>query len=117
MKYDLDYVADILLAATDIGEFLTGVSMEKFSTDKLIRSAVMRQLEIMSEATKRLSTEFRAEHTSVPWKRIAGLRDRLIHAYDDLDLEYAWEAATVALPKVRAYLEILLPNYKKEQDN
>jgi uncharacterized protein with HEPN domain len=109
MKRDLGYVADIVPAARDIAEFLGGVSKDEFLRNKLIRSAVMRQLEIIGEATKRLSPEFRKMHPGVPWKDIAGLRDRLIHAYDDLDLDRVWDAATVALPKVRAYLEPLLP--------
>lgn len=109
MKRDLGCAADIVEAAKDIAGFLSGVTEEEFLRDKFVRSAIIRQLEIVGEATKRLSGTFREVHPGVPWKDMAGLRDRLIHAYDDLDLERVWDAAVNVLPGVRAYLERLLP--------
>lgn len=75
----------------------------------MCQSAVIRQLEIIGEATKRLSPEFRGNHPNVPWKDMAGLRDRLIHAYDDLDLDRIWDAATQRLVAILPYLISLLP--------
>lgn len=109
MKRDLGCAADIVEAARDIADFLSGITEEEFLRNKFVRSAIIRQLEIIGEATKRLSAIFRAAHPSVPWKDMAGLRDRLIHAYDDLDLDRVWDAAVNVLPHVRVYLEPLLP--------
>ena len=114
MKRDLGGVADIVEAAQDIADFLKGVTEEEFLHNKFIRSAIIRQLEIIGEATKRLSATFRETHPSVPWKDMAGLRDRLIHAYDDLDLDRVWDAAANVLPKVRAQLEPLLPTEPRD---
>ena len=110
MDRDLGAIVDIVLAARDLAELLRGVTKEEFLRQKFILAAAVRQLEIVGEATKRLTPEFRERHPSIPWRDMAGMRDRLIHAYDDLDLDRVWEAATERLPEVSAYLEPLLPS-------
>jgi len=110
MDRDLGAIVDIVLAARDLAEFLGDVTKDEFLQEKFVRAAVVRQLEIVGEATKRLTTKFRERHPRVPWRDMAGMRDRLIHAYDDLDFERVWEAATERPPEVCAYLEPLLPN-------
>ncbi len=116
MKRDLGCAADIVEAAQDIADFLSGVTEGEFLRNKFVRSAIMRQLEIVGEATKRLSTPFRDAHPSVPWKDMAGLRDRLIHAYDDLDLDRVWDAAVNVLPGVLAYLKRLVPTEPRDTE-
>lgn len=73
------------------------------------QSAVARQLEIIGEATKRLSEEFRGAHPEVPWRHMAGMRDVLIHAYDHVDMDEVWVAATESLPKLIAEIAPLVP--------
>lgn len=97
-----------MFAAKDLAEFLQDIAKEEFLRSKLVRAAVIRQLEIVGEATKRMTREFRDRHPSIPWQEMAGMRDRLIHGYDDLDLDRIWEAATVRLPPVCHYLEALV---------
>jgi len=63
----------------------------------------------LGEAVKRLSVEFRERHSDVPWSRIAGMRDRIIHGYDSVDLDEVWNAVTIHVPELAARLEPLMP--------
>ncbi|MFQ5496152.1 MAG: DUF86 domain-containing protein [Phycisphaerae bacterium] len=108
MERDAATLVDIVLACRDIGSFVQGVEASAFKNDTLIRSAVIRQLEIIGEATKRLPDAFRDAHPDISWKRMAGLRDRPIHAYDDIDISKIWQVATLDGPEVRAALEPLI---------
>ena len=109
---DFSYLTDILEAARLIRSFIHGVDKERFEDSPLVQSAVMRQIEIIGEATKRLSEKFRAEHAEIPWRRIAGMRDILIHAYDHVDLDEVWNAAVTSLPALIKQIEPLIPSTK-----
>lgn len=112
---DLAVVLDIVLACRDVESFLAGIERAGFLDEeaedeaRMTRYAVLHQLLVVGEATKRLSEEFRAAHAQIPWRAMAGLRDRLIHGYDEADLERVWQIATEEVPAVRAQLERLLP--------
>ena len=106
---DRGYILDIVQAARLVCEFVTGVSRAEFNESMMIQSAVIRQLEIIGEATKRLSPDARAEIGDLPWQQMAGMRDILIHAYQKVDLNQVWRAATVSAPIVIAKLEPLVP--------
>jgi uncharacterized protein with HEPN domain len=109
MNRDDATILDIVHAARDITDFVTGTSEDAFVVDRLVSSAVLRKLEVIGEATKRLSESFRATHGQLPWKEMAGLRDRLIHAYDDVDLHRVWRIATADVPAMLAQLAPLVP--------
>ncbi len=64
---------------------------------------------VIGEAAKRLTRDFREAHSEVPWKAVAGIRDRLIHDYDDVDLNEIWRVATEEVPTLRRQLEGLIP--------
>ena len=106
---DAATLLDIDAAAQRIAEFITGVTLAQFETDAKTQSAVLHQLMVIGEAAKRISAPFRAAHPSIPFARMAGMRDRLIHAYDDVQLPLVWRAATVEAPTLRATLQPLLP--------
>lgn len=107
-RRDLDYVVDILAAAHLIQSFLVGRDRGVFETDLMCQSAVIRQLEIIGEATKRLSATFRDNHPEIPWRQMAGMRDILIHAYDAVDVDEVWNVATQAIPRLVVQLEPLV---------
>ncbi len=110
---DLVYLLDILEAARLAQTFVEDVDQNLFEQDLMRQSAVMRQIEVMSEATKRLSEEFRANHPNILWRNIAGMRDILIHAYDHVDLDEVWNAATISIPALIRQLEPLLPPHEE----
>ena len=109
MQRDLGTALDIVLACKDIEEFIAGHSKEQFLEDKVTRYAVIHQLLVIGEAAKRLSSEFRNAHTEIPWKSMAGMRDRLVHRYDEIDFDEVWKVARDEVPQLRAALEPIIP--------
>ncbi|MEZ5354086.1 MAG: DUF86 domain-containing protein [Bryobacteraceae bacterium] len=102
---------DILRAARLTIEFKGPAAKAEFLEDAKTQSAVLHQLLIIGEAVKRLSPEFRATHSSVPWKLIAGTRDMLIHSYDAVDLAEVWNMVTYDLPELIRLIEPLAPDH------
>jgi uncharacterized protein with HEPN domain len=100
---------DILRAARLASEFRGRLNREAFLTDLKTQAAVLHELLVLGEAVKRLSAGFRDEHADVPWKSIAGMRDRLLHGYDDADLELVWKTVDQDLPELITRLEGLAP--------
>ena len=92
------HLFDILKAARLAIEFLGAADRSEFLEDAKTQSAILHQLLIVGEAVKRISPEFRAAHPEVPWKLIAGTRDKLIHFYEGVDLEEVWKMVTSDLP-------------------
>ncbi|HEY9583086.1 MAG TPA: DUF86 domain-containing protein [Candidatus Paceibacterota bacterium] len=105
MAKDSLFIKHILEAIANIEEFLHEVNHDKFISDKLIQSAVVRQIEIVGEATKNLSVELREQNKGVPWQDITGMRDMLIHEYFGVDLEEVWQTATVDVPALKQIIE------------
>lgn len=107
MKSDGVFLRHILNAITKIERFTSG-NAGTFSEDPLVQDAVLRNLEVIGEAVKNLSPELRRAHPEVPWSRIAGLRDILIHQYFGVDLEAVWNVVEHRLPELRRTVETIL---------
>lgn len=99
---DSVYLRHILDAIARIEEYLAGVDEETFQQQPLVQDGVIRQLEIVGEATKRLSEETQAMCPNVPWQDIAGMRDKLIHDYFGVDLYAVWLTARDDVPVLKA---------------
>lgn len=102
-----DYLADILGSIGEIEEFLLGMNYNTFASDKKTVNAVIRSLEVLGEATKHIPTSFRTKYPEIPWSRMAGMRDVLIHDYMGVDLMTVWKVAQERLPEIKPLLENL----------
>lgn len=109
MPRDDASLLDINRAACNALAFINGYSKQEFLEDVKTQSAVVLQLLIIGEATKRLSEEFRSVHSEIPWKYISGMRDHLVHGYDAIDLDEVWNVLKRDLPELQNQINSLLP--------
>jgi len=86
-----DYILDIRDSINDIRSFILNMNYEDFKADRKTVNAVIRSLEIIGEAAKKIPADVRAQFPQIPWNEIAGMRDKLIHEYFGVDLEIVWE--------------------------
>lgn len=97
-RADGDWLDDILEAMQRIALYIDGLDYSRFLDDTKTQDAVIRNLEIIGEASKNLFPQFRLATPEIPWKNLAGMRDRLIHRYFGVNLDIVWQAASVELP-------------------
>ena len=109
MQRDEATLLDIATAARLVLEFTEGMNKADFLDDIKTQSSVLHQLMVLGEAVKRLSDDFRARHPEIPWTLMAGMRDKLIHGYDIVDLEEVWKTANHDVPGLLHWLEPHLP--------
>jgi len=103
----LDYLGDIKHAAGLIMEFSANMSFAEFGKDDKTQFAVIRCFEIIGEATKRLPEELLQSAPHIPWKVMAGMRDRLIHGYDSINIPLIWRTIQNDIPVLKSDLEVL----------
>jgi uncharacterized protein with HEPN domain len=101
------YLRDVLTAIASIEDYVA-LGRQAFLDEPMRQDAVLRRLEIIGEATKLLSEDARLSAPEIPWRRVAGLRDRLIHAYGSVDLEIVWEVVVRDLPALQQAVRRLL---------
>ena len=85
------YVDDIKDAISKIDKYSKGLSFDKFSKNNLVIDAVVRNLEVIGEAAKNIPTDFKKEYKDIPWSKIAGMRNIIVHEYFSVDLEILWQ--------------------------
>ncbi len=108
---DIMYLRHIYDATVRIGEYIRGVREEQFWQTPLLQDGVIRQLEIIGEATKRLSKDLRQQYTEIPWQDVAGMRDKLIHDYLGVDVQTVWLTATEDVPELQAQIRTILSDF------
>ncbi len=106
---DPAYVWDMLDAAKAVSVFTAGRTFHDFQTDRMLRNAVERNMEIIGEAANRISEDFQKSYPEIPWRNIIGQRNILIHEYGEIKNERIWVVATERIPELIALLEPLLP--------
>ncbi|GIO36817.1 DUF86 domain-containing protein [Paenibacillus antibioticophila] len=107
MKDEKVYLTHILECIENIFEF-TQTGKEEFFRQRIIQDAVIRNLEIMGEATKKISKEYRNQYLNIPWREMAGLRDVLIHDYFGVDIQAVWSVVKNELPGLHKQIKVLL---------
>ena len=100
-----DYLEDICQAARKALEFVEGVAYEDFLADEKTVYAVVRALEIVGEAAKRIPQDIRDRYPQIPWRSMAGIRDKLIHDYVNVSLEVVWKTLSEDLPTLLPMIE------------
>lgn len=112
-RRDKDFLGDISEAINLISLYTKGLTYQKFLEDRKVQDAVVRNLEVIGEASKNIAAAFKAKYPDVPWKKVAGLRDKLIHFYFGIDYKIVWSIVKKELPKLSKQVKEIL---KQEAD-
>lgn len=103
-----DYFVDMYESAVKIRKFTDSLSFQEFSNDDKTLYAVIRALEIIGEASKKIPKSFQKQYDSIPWKEIAGMRDKLIHDYFGVDVKVVWKTAIEDIPLLKKELKTVI---------
>ena len=107
---DRVYLQHILESIERIESYLSGVTLPQFLQDTLRQDGVVRQLEIIGEASRQISSDFRLQHPEVPWGQIVALRNRIVHDYMNIDIEIVWEIVQQDLPVLKQTIRRIVEN-------
>ena len=105
---------DIWKAAHTIVKYMGELDFDGFIQDGKTQHAILHQFMVLGEAVKRLSMDFRKQHPQIPWRNIAGMRDKLIHFYDGVDYDQVWVSTRKHIPDLILQLEPLVPDVSEE---
>ncbi|XHX76135.1 MAG: DUF86 domain-containing protein [Stenomitos frigidus ULC029] len=109
MERDLQSLLDMLQSAQIVMGYVAGRSREELTIDIQLQDAMIHRLLIIGEASKRVSETTRQTLTTIPWAAMSGMRNRLIHEYDEIDLDIVWDTAVNSLPALILELEKVVP--------
>jgi uncharacterized protein with HEPN domain len=108
MKNNQTYLHHILDAIDRIETYMGSATLDDFHRNGMLHDAVLRQILIIGEASRNISDDFQSQHTEIPWGQVIGMRNRVVHAYFDIDLDIAWDVVQVDLPALRQQIQRLL---------
>ncbi len=106
------FLAHILESMRLIESYAEGKTWDDFQGSVSLQDMIIRRIEIMGEAVKNLPDDVRAQHPEIPWRKMAGMRDILLHQYFGVDLEAVWDAVQVDLPELRPKIRRILEELK-----
>lgn len=107
-SHDLVRVKHMIEAADEAMSFAQGKSRGDLNKDRMLTVALMREIEVVGEAASKISEDFKFIHPDIPWALIIGMRNKLIHAYFDINLDILWRTITVNLPLLKEKLDTIL---------
>ncbi len=113
-REDVVSLQDMLDHAREAYKMVLGKKRSSLDRDRKLNLALVRLLEVIGEATSRVSTAERARHPNIPWSEIVSLRNRLIHGYDSVDFDILWQIVNQDLPKLISELEKIVPHPEKK---
>jgi len=108
MKHERAFLEHIFEEIIFLMEKTNGLSFQEFLKDEVLKRACSRSLEIIGEAVKNLSMDFRRKHKDVEWKKISGLRDKIIHVYFGVNWDILWDVIKNRLPALKGKIENML---------
>ncbi len=114
-KNDVVYLSHILDSIERIEEYTESMEKDDFLSSNLVQDWTIRQIEIIGEATKNLSKDFREKYPNVPWSNIAGMRDRLIHHYFGVNLNDVWYTVKIDIPVLKDEILAILHDMETEK--
>ena len=104
----LEYLRHILDEINYIESAVCGIEEADFIADETLKRSFVRSIEIIGEAVKKIPSDFKDKHSNIDWKRIAGMRDKLIHDYFGVDYHIVWDVATNKLPELKRKIEEIM---------
>lgn len=108
-----DYLKDILEAIDEVETFIDDLTYDEFIKDRKTLNAVVRSIEVIGEATKNIPESLRARYKELPWREMAGMRDKLIHGYFGIDTETICKAAKTNIPALKQPIQKILKEQEK----
>jgi uncharacterized protein with HEPN domain len=105
IKDDLAYIEHILDCIRKINEYSNGMSLKEFKTNEMAQDAIIRNIEIIGEASKKISQDTKQTYYNIPWKEIAGMRDKLIHDYLGVDVSVVWKTIEEDIPALERFIK------------
>jgi uncharacterized protein with HEPN domain len=113
-RSELEYLRHILDEIQYIEKAITELEKTDFLGDETLKRSFVRSIEIIGEAAKKTTEDFRSKHPDIEWKKIAGMRDRLIHDYFGVDYQIVWDVAKNKLPQLKKKISQILSHYKAD---
>jgi len=107
------FLMEILEAIEKIERYIDSLSFEDFVKNEMVVDAVIRNLEIVGEAARNIPEEVRSKYSDIPWKRVVGFRNIVIHGYFDVDLEIVWVIVKERLPELKPQIKRMLMEFEK----
>jgi len=101
IKDDLLYIDHILDCIRKINSYINGLSLKEFRTNEMIQDAIIRNIEVLGEASKKISHDTKETYPNIPWKEISGMRDKLIHDYLGVDVDVVWKTVKEDIPVLK----------------
>ena len=108
-----DYVRDIIESISDIEVFIKNMTFTDFVKDKKTINAVVRSIEVIGEASKKIPDTMRKKNPSIPWKKMAGMRDKLIHEYFGIDFDVLWKTVKEDIPSLHSLVQDMLKSLEE----
>lgn len=108
----LDYIEDIIEAMSDVMRFVESMEYDDFTEDRKTIYAVIRAIEIIGEAVKKIPDQVKADYPEIPWKEMAGMRNKLIHEYFGVDIKKVWNTVKKDIPNLKPLFDKILKDFE-----